>query len=110
MLFVHEAPESTDVRLREALFNELMTNAADKINNKLRLRKQAKKAGEESAEARRHETNERNKKIADRAKRLLSEGVGQRDLAGMLSEIYSLSATQIRKILENDGVREIKRK
>lgn len=104
VLFLSEAPGSTDPRLKEAMLLELISNAGQNVTKKVTQKKTSSKGGESSATQKRVELQPRNKGIIGEAKRLLDSGHQRRELAGMIAKSSrgcGLSVRQIRNILKD---------
>jgi hypothetical protein len=97
-------PRDRDLALMEAINQELVSNASANVVSKQRHAKISAKGGQSTAKAKRDELKKRNCKIADAAKKLLSDGKAGHELSGILADRNKLSTKQIRTVLQSAGI------
>lgn len=98
--------ESAEVsgHMQKIVTDELIACASDYVKNKQKNITSASKGGKETAKTKQEENKDRNSRIVKKAKDLLQNGNNRREVAGILSNQFNLSARQINNILKKEEV------
>ena len=96
-------PTGVDPALKEAILNELITRAATNVRGIDAHRYYAKKGGIARARTRKAANKQRNEEIKKDAEVLFAAGIEKYQIASKLARRHSMSATNIRIILNEQG-------